>query len=62
MIASVTLFNASATKKYTDCNGECEHYPAFIVPGLGQSNTWVVDDNGDYILDDEGNKMTSFPA
>ena len=62
MIASVTLFNASATKKYTDCNGECEHYPAIIVPGLGQSNTWVVDDNGDYILDDEGNKMTSFPA
>ena len=62
MIASVTVFSASATKKYTDCNGECEHYPAIIVPGLGQSNTWVVDDNGDYILDDEGNKMTSFPA
>lgn len=62
MIASVTVFSASATKKYTDCNGECEHYPAIIVPGLGQSNTWVVDDNGDYILDDEGNKVSSFPA
>ncbi len=62
MIASVTVFSASATKKYTDCNGECEHYPAIIVPGLGQSNTWVVDDNGDYILDDEGNKISSFPA
>ncbi len=62
MIASVTVFSASATKKYTDCNGECEHYPAIIVPGLGQSNTWVVDDNGDFILDDEGNKISSFPA
>jgi hypothetical protein len=62
MIISMSIIGASATKRYTDCNGECEHYPAIIVPGLGQSNTWVVDDNGDFILDDEGNKMTSFPA
>ena len=63
MLASVTLFNASAAEKtYTDCNGECQYYPTIIVPGLGQSNTWVVDDNGDYILDDEGNKISSFPA
>ena len=62
MLASMTLFSASASERYTDCNGECEHYPAIIVPGLGQSNTWVVDDNGDYVLDDEGNKISSFPA
>ena len=27
----------------TDCNGECEFYPTIIVPGLGQSNTWLAD-------------------
>ncbi len=46
----------------TDCGGNCEHYPAIIVPGLGQSNTWVLDDDGNYVLDKDGNKTTSFPA
>lgn len=62
MILSMSIIGASATKRYTDCNGDCEHYPAIIVPGLGQSNTWIVDDNGDFLLDDEGNKISSFPA
>ncbi len=62
MILSMSIIGASATKRYTDCNGNCEHYPAIIVPGLGQSNTWIVDDNGDFLLDDEGNKISSFPA
>lgn len=62
MLISVSIIGASAKEKYTDCNGNCEHYPSIIVPGLGQSNTWIVDDNGDFILDDEGNKISSFPA
>lgn len=62
MIICVSAVGASATERITDCNGECEFYPTIIVPGLGQSNTWMVDDNSEYILDDEGNKVSSFPA
>ncbi len=62
MILSFCVLNTSAAEQTTDCNGTCEYYPTIIVPGLGQSNTWVTDDEGNFILDDEGNKITSFPA
>lgn len=62
MLISLSAVGASANERITDCNGKCEHYPSIIVHGLGQSNTWVVDDNGEFVLDDEGNKISSFPA
>ncbi len=62
MLISLCAVGASATERITDCDGKCEHYPAIIVHGLGQCNTWVVDDNGEFVLDDEGNKISSFPA
>lgn len=62
MIIGASAVGASATQRFTDCDGKCEYYPTIIVPGLGQSNTWIVDDNGEYLLDDEGNKISSFPA
>ena len=62
MLVSLCAIGASASDRITDCDGKCEHYPAIIVHGLGQCNTWVVDDNGEFVLDDEGNKISSFPA
>lgn len=62
MVLSLSAISTSAAEPTTDCNGECEYYPTIIVPGLGQSNTWVTDDEGNFILDDNGNKITSFPA
>lgn len=62
MLISACVVGAFADQRITDCEGKCEYYPTIIVPGLGQSNTWVLDENGDYVLDDEGNKVTSFPA
>ncbi len=62
LLISAGTIGAFASEKITDCGKDCEYYPTIIVPGLGQSNTWVLDDNGDYVLDDEGNKITSFPA
>lgn len=43
-------------------NGDCEYYPTVIVPGLGQSNNWLLDENGEFIVDGDGNKTAAFPA
>ncbi len=62
MLFSVASVAGFAAEIKTDCGEDCEYYPTIIVPGLGQSNTWVLDENGDFVLDDEGNKISSFPA
>ena len=46
----------------TECNGNCDTCPAIVVPGIGQSNVWALDDNGDYILDSDGKRISCFPA
>ena len=61
LICSFSM-SAFASERIADCDGDCQYYPTIIVPGLGQSNTWVLDDNGDYVLDADGNKVSSFPA
>ncbi len=62
MIVSVTSVGAFASDKKTDCGADCEYYPTIIIPGLGQSGTYVADENGDYIRDEDGKKISSFPA
>ncbi len=52
---------ASAETK-TECNGDCDTCPSIVVPGIGQSNVWALEDNGDYMLDDNGNRIMCFPA
>ncbi|MCR5150034.1 MAG: hypothetical protein K6B52_02265 [Clostridiales bacterium] len=46
----------------TDCGGQCNKVPTIIIPGLSQSNVWLVDDNGDFVLDENGNKIDCFPC
>lgn len=58
---SMLSVTASATVK-TDCKGECDTCPAIVVPGIGQSNVWALDENGDYLLDEDGERISCFPA
>ncbi len=62
MFVSAGSVAAFAAEKITDCGDDCEFYPTIIIPGLGQSNTWVLDDKGDFVVDGDGNKISSFPA
>ncbi len=62
MIFSVLAIGASASEIKTECGGNCDTCPSIVVPGIGQSNVWALDENGDYLLDDEGEKITCFPA
>ncbi|MBQ2847103.1 MAG: hypothetical protein IJE74_02480 [Clostridia bacterium] len=61
MIFSVLTVGASAAVK-TECGGNCDTCPSIVVPGIGQSNVWALDENGDYLLDDNGERMSCFPA
>lgn len=39
-----------------------EKIPCIIVPGIGQSRVWLVDENGDFVLNENGEKINCFPA
>lgn len=58
---SMFSISASAAVK-TECNGDCDTCPAIVVPGIGQSNVWALDKNGNYLLDGDGDKISCFPA
>ncbi len=58
---SMLSLSASAAVK-TECNGDCDICPSIVVPGIGQSNVWALDENGDYLLDDNGERINCFPA
>ena len=53
LIFSMFALSAYATVK-TECGGNCDTCPSIVVPGIGQSNIWALDDNGDYLLDADG--------
>lgn len=65
MVFSLCAIGASAvdTTK-TQCGGddECDLVPTIIVHGIGQSNLWLLDDDGNYVLDDDGDKIDAFPC
>lgn len=39
-----------------------EKIPCIIVPGIGQSRVWLIDENGDFVLNENGEKINCFPA
>ena len=58
---SAFAVTASAEVK-TECGGNCDTCPSIVVPGIGQSNVWALDENGDYLLDKDGERIGCFPA
>ena len=63
MIFSMFAISSSAFVPTVECNdGDCEYYPTVIIPGLGQSNVWLLDDNGDFVLNSDGKKTAVFPG
>ena len=61
-VSAFSLTSSAANEKYTDCGTDCEFYPTVIIPGLGQSGVFVTDENGDFVLNDEGKRISAFPA
>ena len=46
---------AASAAQYSDI-------PCVIVPGIGQSRAWLVDENGSYVLNGNGEKIHCFPG
>lgn len=61
LIFSMLSIAASAAVK-TECGGSCDICPSIVVPGIGQSNVWALDENGEYLLDADGERISCFPA
>lgn len=58
-----SVFSVSAFATENDeCNGNCDKCPSIVVPGIGQSNVWALDDDGNYLLDDNDKRISCFPA
>ncbi|MCH5191626.1 MAG: hypothetical protein J1F23_05620 [Oscillospiraceae bacterium] len=56
------IFGLNNYEVKTDCGNDCEIVPTIIIPGISQSNVWLLDENGDYALDANGNKINCFPG
>ncbi|MBR6785195.1 MAG: hypothetical protein IKM25_02990 [Clostridia bacterium] len=61
MLVSVVAFSgtatepdASNTKVYTTCNGECGNCPVIVLPGINHSPTYLYDDEGNRAVDSNG--------
>ncbi len=65
IVFSACVITASAfDETKTHCGGEgcCDCVPTIVVHGISQSNVWLLDDNGNYVLDDDGNRIDVFPC
>lgn len=62
-----TAANGGAAVEETDdgvlttCGGNCGHAPSIILHGIGQSETYVLDENGNRKLDKNGKEITAWP-
>lgn len=62
LVFSSMALIANAEEVKTECQGNCDICPSIVVPGIGQSNVWILDENGDYLLDEDGERVSAFPA
>lgn len=54
MSAVVPAFAQTAS----DCNGDCEHCPTLIIPGIFQSEVFLYDENGEIAVNGDGDQYS----
>jgi len=45
----------------TTCGGNCGHAPTIIIPGIGQSDVYLLDENGNRVKKSDGSDTKAFP-
>lgn len=56
-----TLHSMCSGEPLTACEGNCNHAPSIIIPGIGQSDAYLYDENDEIIYDTNGDPVTSWP-
>lgn len=56
LLPTVTML--ASAQVYTTCGGNCGKSPSIVIPGLFQSEVLCYDDNGELMLDSDGNVRT----
>ena len=46
----------------TQCGGNCSHAPSIIIPGIGQSDVFLLDENNERVKDEDGKDINAFPV
>lgn len=45
----------------TQCGGNCGHCPTIVIPGISQTETFLLDEDGNRMYTEDGKPMTSYP-
>lgn len=61
ILLSVVMIFSTTIVTFADSNCDCEYAPTIIVPGIGQSETFLADENGNPMTDDNGDVITGWP-
>lgn len=56
-----TLLSMCNDGQRTSCGGDCGHTPSIIIPGIGQSDAYLCDENNEIIYDEKGDPVTGWP-
>ncbi len=55
------IISLPATAFASAQNHSCDYAPTIIIPGIGQSKTFLVDENGNHITNSNGDEITGWP-
>lgn len=58
---SLVIVFSVASVAFAQNSCECNYAPTIIIPGIGQSKTFLVDQNGNMITDSNGDVITGWP-
>ncbi len=61
LLAVVFTFSAAISAGAASFNHTCDYAPTIVIPGIGQSKTFLVDENGNKVTDDDGDVITGWP-
>ncbi len=61
LISFIIAFSAVVTVSAQSFTHNCDYAPTIVIPGIGQSKTFLVDENGNKVTDDDGKVITGWP-
>ncbi len=61
ILSLVMLISTVVVSSAANNSCDCDYAPTIIIPGIGQSETFLVDEDGNNVIDDNGDVITGWP-